>query len=127
GKLTAAGQALVGAGLFTQGQLTSLGAVTDTLAPVVPGNLYANDWLRAFDLRFAMPISIKERVKLEPSISVYNLLNFANFAISPDTRVNGILNAVGPNTTNGTNYAGMESIRAGLGSGTCSLGAARQL
>ena len=127
GKLTAAGQALVGAGLFTQAQLVSLGAVTDTLAPVVPGNLYANDWLRAFDVRFAVPISIKERVKLEPSVSVYNALNFANYAISPDTRVNGILSAVGPNITNGTNYAGLGSIRAGLGSGTFSLGAARQL
>jgi hypothetical protein len=123
-KLTPAGQALVSAGLFTQSQLVALGAVTDTLAAAQTGTLYANDWLKAFDMRFAMPISIRERVKLEPSISIFNVLNFANFAISPDTRVNGILSASSPN---GTTYSDMESIRAGLGSGTFSLGAPRQL
>ncbi len=123
-KLTPAGQALVSAGLFTQSQLVGLGAVTDTLAPAQTGTLYANDWLRAFDMRFAMPISIREKVKLEPSISIFNIFNFANFAISPDTRVNGILSA---STPNGTTYSDMESIRAGLGSGTFSLGAPRQL
>jgi hypothetical protein len=124
GKLTAAGQALVSAGLFSAAQLTTLGAVTDTLAPAQTGNLYANDWLRTFDLRFAVPISIKERVKLEPSINIFNLLNFANFAISPDTRVNGILSPSGPN---GSTYSDLDSIRAGLGSGTFSQGAPRQL
>jgi len=123
-KLTPAGQTLVSSGLFTQSQLVSLGAVTDTLTPAQTGNLYANDWLRAFDLRFALPISIKERVKLEPSLSIFNVLNFANFAISPDTRVNGILSASSPN---GSTYSDLDSIRAGLGSGTFSLGAPRQI
>lgn len=127
GKLTPAGQVVVNSGLITQAQMTALGGVADALAPAQSGNLYANDWLRTFDLRFAMPISIKERVKLEPSISIFNVLNFANFAISPDTRVNGILSAASPGTTNGTAYADMDAIRAGLGSGTFSQGAPRQL
>ena len=133
GKITPAGQALVSAGLFTQSQLVSLGAVADTLQGVHSGTLYANDWLKAFDLRFAVPISIRERVKLEPSVSLYNLLNFANFAISPATRVNGILSA---NQSNGTIYSNsldplapntLDGIRAGLGSGAFSTGAPRQL
>lgn len=133
GKLTPAGQALVSAGLFTQAQLVGLGAVTDTLAAAQPGKLYGNDWLKAFDLRFSAPISIKERVKLEPSISVYNLLNFANFTISPTNRINGTLSA---STLNGTVYTSannpnatntLDGLRAGLGSGVFSLGAPRQL
>ncbi|HEU5231450.1 MAG TPA: carboxypeptidase regulatory-like domain-containing protein [Terriglobales bacterium] len=123
-KLTPAGQALVSAGLFNQGQLQALGAVTDTLAPQASGKLYANDWLRTFDLHFAAPISIRERFKLEPSITFYNLLNFANFAISPGTRINGILASSG---TNGSTYSDLAAVRAGVGSGVFSQGAARQL
>lgn len=133
GQLTPAGQALVSAGLFTQGQLVSLGAVTDTLAGVQPGTLYANDWLRAFDMKFAVPIKVGEHVRVEPSISIFNVLNFANFAISPANRVTGILSA---SNLNGTIYTSagnkaatnsLDGIRAGLGSGTFSLGAPRQL
>ncbi|HXF14155.1 MAG TPA: carboxypeptidase regulatory-like domain-containing protein [Terriglobales bacterium] len=133
GTLTPAGQALVNAGLFTQTQLIQLGAVKDTLAPVQPGTLYANDWLRAFDMRFSVPIKVKERVSIEPSISIFNIFNFANFAISPATRVNGVLSA---SNLNGTVYTGagnpnatntLDGSRAGLGSGTFSLGAPRQL
>src|SRR5262249_14294752 len=39
GQLTPAGQALVSAGLFSQGQLTSLGAVTPTLAAAPKGQV----------------------------------------------------------------------------------------
>jgi hypothetical protein len=124
GKLTPAGQALVNAGLFTQGQLVALGATADSLAPVQPGTLYANDWLRAFDMRFSVPISITEHVKLEPSVSIFNIFNFANFAISPATRVNGVLSA---STPNGSTYSDLDALRAGLGSGVFSQGAPRQL
>ena len=127
GKLTPAGQALVSAGLFTQSQLVGLGAVTDSLAPAQTGNLYANDWLKAFDLKFSAPISIRERVKIEPSVSIYNILNFANFAISPATRVNGTLLPAGGTATNGSTYSDLNALRAGLGSGVFSLGAPRQL
>jgi hypothetical protein len=128
GKLTPASQALVSAGLFTAAQLASLGAVADALAPVQPGNLYANDWLRAFDLKFSVPISIREHVKIEPSLSIFNMLNFANFAISPSTRVNGTLvSSADPTATNGSTYADLEALRAGLGSGVFSQGAPRQL
>jgi hypothetical protein len=133
GQLTPAGQALVSAGLFTQAQLVGLGAVTDTLAGVQPGNLHANDWLRSFDTHFAVPIKVGEHVRIEPSINIFNIFNFSNFAISPANRVTGILSA---STLNGTVYTSkgnpnatntLDSLRAGLGSGTFSLGAPRQL
>jgi hypothetical protein len=124
GKLTPAGQVLLNSGLFTQAQLNSLGAVADTLAPAQTGTLYANDWLRAFDMRFSVPISITEHVKLEPSVSIFNIFNFANFAISPSTRVNGILSS---STPNGSTYSDLDALRAGLGSGVFSQGAPRQL
>ncbi|HET9742604.1 MAG TPA: TonB-dependent receptor [Terriglobales bacterium] len=124
GKILPAGQALIDAGLFTQAQLISLGAVADTLAPAQAGPLYANYWLKSFDLRFSDPISITEHVKIEPSVSVYNLFNFANFALSPGSRVNGILSASNPN---GSTYSDLNALRAGLGSGTFSQGAPRQL
>jgi len=125
GKLTPAGQALVNAGLFTSAQLSAIGAVAEPLAGAQPGTLYANDWLKAFDLRFSAPINVwKERVKIEPSISIYNVLNFADFAISPATRVSGTISA---SSLNGTTYSGLNSIRSGLGSGVFSLGAPRQL
>lgn len=134
GKLTPAGQALVSSGLMTSAQLVALGGVIQPLAGVQPGTLYANDWLKGFDLRFSAPINIwKERVKLEPSISIYNVLNFADFAISPSSRVTGVLSA---SSLNGTVYSSvnnpnatntLDGIRAGLGSGVFSLGAPRQI
>ena len=72
-------------------------------------------------------------MKLEPSISIYNVLNFGDFAISPVTRVTGILSA---SSLNGTVYSSvnnpnatntLDGIRAGLGSGVFSLGAPRQI
>jgi hypothetical protein len=128
GKLTPAGQVVVNSGLITAAQMAALGAVTDTLAPVQPGNLYANTWLRAFDLKFSVPIPIKERVKIEPSFSIYNLFNFGNFTISPSTRVNGTLvSNADPTATNGSLYTDLNALRAGLGSGVFSQGAPRQL
>jgi hypothetical protein len=95
---------------------------------VQSGNLYANTWLRAFDLKFSVPISIKERVKIEPSFSIYNVFNFGNFAISPSTRVNGTLvSNADPTAANGSVYSDLNALRAGLGSGVFSQGAPRQL
>jgi carboxypeptidase family protein len=127
-KLTPAGQVVVNSGLITAGQMAALGGVTDTLAPVQPGTLFANTWLRAFDLKFSVPISIRERVKIEPSFSIYNLFNFGNFTISPSTRVNSTLvSNADPSATNGSVYSDLNALRAGLGSGVFSQGAPRQL
>ncbi|MDT8069817.1 MAG: hypothetical protein ROO76_16770 [Terriglobia bacterium] len=78
-----------------------------------------------FDVKLAVPIKFNERVKLEPSINVYNLFNFANFANSPNTLVSGILSG-DAGAANGTTY-GDQANRAGLGSGVFQLGAPRQM
>jgi hypothetical protein len=124
GTLTPAGTALVNAGLFTQTQLLSLGAVQDTV-PAAPSGIVGNGWLRQLDLKIAMPIKIRERVTISPNVAFFNVLNLANFGISPSNTLSGILNGV-PGSANGTTYAG-QGNRAGLGSGVFQLGAPRQI
>jgi hypothetical protein len=75
GKLTPAGQALVSAGVFTEAQMRTLGAVVKSI-PLVPEN---NPWPFEnrfnLDLRISRPISITERFKIEPSADIFNLFN----------------------------------------------------
>jgi hypothetical protein len=138
-QLTPAGQALVTANLFTSSQLAALGAVTPTLDTAPAGNV-GMGWLRSVDFRFAWPITLRERFVIEPSVTAFNMFNFANF----DTSVNslsGILqssalgvttpgvsvnNVVGfsTNCTTGNCRAG---DRVGPGSGVFSLGSPREL
>ena len=85
GQLTPAGQALVSAGLFTQGQLTSLGGVTPTLAAAPAGQvgvspLFTFDAHLSWELRLAKVMhALPERVVLEPQIALYNVFNFHNY------------------------------------------------
>ena len=123
GKITPAGQALITAGLMTQTELVALGAVTDSYDASAAQGIVGNDWLKVFDMKLAWPIKIKEHFTIEPSIAFFNLLNFANFAISPATAVDATLQ---PGSAFGTTYAG-QANRAGLGSGVFQLGAPRQL
>ncbi len=122
GTITPAGQALVSAGLFTQQQLVALGAVMDTYDPTAAAGIVGNDWLKQLDAKFAWPIKVGERFTITPSVSCFNVLNFANFAISPATLVDATLQ---PGAAFGTTYAG-QANRAGLGSGVFQLGAPRQ-
>jgi hypothetical protein len=134
GTLTPAGQALVNAGLFSQSQLVSLGAVVDPL-PLAPKNEVNLGWFRAFDFRFTWPVKVGERFTLEPSVGVYNLFNFANFDPAGNT-LSGILNGA-PGSVNGTTYnfvqgdpnnpGGRDSTRIGLGTGSNTAGSARQM
>jgi hypothetical protein len=122
GKITPAGQALVSAGLFTSTQLTQLGAVTRSIAAPPTGNV-GNGSLRTFDLALARPIKFTERMSLEPSFSVFNLFNFANFG----SVLGNLFSAQQPGTANGTDssLASRGALRTGNGSGVFSLGAAR--
>ncbi len=134
GTVTPAGQALISAGLFTQAQLVSLGAVKDKLASAPPGQV-GNDWLREFDTRVAFPIKIREYLTVVPSIGIFNILNAANFAISPANVISGTLAAFDPTgkrpfgsvgSATGTTYS-QQANRAGLGSGVFQLAAPRQI
>jgi len=126
GKLTPAGQALVGAGLFTQAQLVALGAVTPPIAapPAAEeglGNMFAFDLKLGWKIK---PAHKWERLTVEPQVSIYNLFNKQNFD-SPSQPLSGILNGV-PGTLNGTTR-GDRSNLVGLGSGVFALGAPRSM
>jgi hypothetical protein len=88
GKLTPAGQALVSQGLFTTSQLAQLGAVTPALA-TAPSHAFPNSPLRTLDANIAYPIHPRffpEQMNIEPSVSMYNVLNMGNFG-GPDGTV----------------------------------------
>jgi hypothetical protein len=81
GKLTPAGQVLVNQGLFTSSQMAALHAVTPTFAPA-PAHAYPNSPLRTLDADVTYPIHPRwfpERMNLEPTVTMYNVLNMGNF------------------------------------------------
>jgi hypothetical protein len=150
--LTPAGQLLVTDGLFTPQQLgvgNSLcvnnpnGAATGSACAVAPLITYINpstglptpgvipgevglSWLKTFDMSLSWigKLNIKEKeLAFEPSVSVYNLFNFANFDI-PGNVLSGILTG-GAGSANGTTYATANALRIGVGTGVFALGAPR--
>lgn len=119
--LTPAGQALVTAGLFTQSQLISLGAVVPSVQPPPAGNA-GNGYYKDVDTIFSWPVKIRERITISPSISFFNLFNFKNF---------GQLSTLygGPGTINGTPSGvndATNTYRTGRGSGVFAVGAPRE-
>jgi Carboxypeptidase regulatory-like domain len=123
-QLTPAGQALVNAGLLSRSQLLQLDANSPTIASPPPGSV-GLAWLKTFDLSVARPFRMGDRIIVEPSLSAFNILNFANFD-GPGNRLTGILNgAVG--SINGTSATDRITNRIGSGSGVFSLGAPRQI
>ena len=71
-------------------------------------------------------VNVRERqLSFQPSVSFYNLLNFANFNI-PGNVLSGILSG-GAGSLNGTTYAGANSVRVGVGTGVFALGAPRTI
>ncbi len=130
-RLTPAGAVLVTNGLFTQTQLLQLGATTPQLANA-PTNAEPG-WLKTVDLRLSWPHVFRERFTVEPSVSAFNIFNFANFdsLLNPSS---GILEPATAFLTNGglglgcgTANTCRASTRIGQGSGVFSLGSARQL
>jgi carboxypeptidase family protein len=138
---TPAGQALVAAGLMTVPQLQALGGVAPTFVadpstqcggagqpvncfPLAPSDQVDFPWLRAMDLKLAWRHTFKERLSIEPSIGFYNVGNFANFNLPPNT-MTGLLQGGGG--INGTGRAAQDTFRVGNGTGVYSLGAPREL
>jgi hypothetical protein len=124
GSLTPAGQAIASSGLMTQAQLVALGASPQQLATPPAGQVNFS-WLRAMDMRISWKYSIKERFTIEPSIAFYNVANFNNFSLPPNT-LSGLLSG-DPGTINGTNKAANDAFRVGNGTGVYSLGSPREL
>jgi len=129
GTLTPAAQTLVGAGLFTAAQLQALGATVPSI-PLAPKGQVGIDNFMANDVRVSWPFHVGEfeRLKLEPSIDIFNVINKANF--DPPNGLNtftlrGALSGT-PGSLNGTTYADRTN-RYGLGSGVFSQGIARAI
>ena len=123
-RLTPAGQALVTTGLLSRSQLIQLGADSPAITPA-PADNPSLAWLRTFDLTLSRPLKIGDRFIFEPSVSAFNILNFANFD-GPGNRLLGALNGT-VGTLNGTTMTERSTSRIGLGSGLYSLGAPRQI
>jgi hypothetical protein len=123
-QVTPAGQALVNAGLLSRSQLVQLGADSPTIAAPPAGSV-GLAWMKTFDLTLARPFRMGDRFVVEPSVSAFNVLNFANFD-SPGNRLSGILNGT-VGSVNGTSAADRITNRIGSGSGLFTLGAPRQI
>ncbi len=123
-QLTPAGQALVNAGLLSRSQLLQLDARSPTIASPPPGNV-GLAWLKTFDLTLARPLRMGDRFVLEPSVSAFNIFNFANFD-GPGNRLSGVLNGT-VGSVNGTSATDRTANRIGPGSGVFTLGAPRQI
>ncbi len=123
-QLTPAGVAVVNAGLLSRTQLQRLGADLPTIADAQPGAVNLG-WLRTFDVTLSRPFRMGDRIVVEPSISAFNVLNFANFD-GPGNRLSGVLNGT-PGSINGTSAEDRVANRVGPGSGVYSLGAPRQI
>ena len=122
---TPAGNVLIQNNLMTLAQLQALGGVAPTI-DAAPADQVNFTWLRALDLRLAWRHTFKDRFTIEPSVGFYNLPNFSNFNLPPNT-MNGILFGAGNGSINGTSPSDNESFRVGNGTGVYGLGAQRQI
>jgi hypothetical protein len=137
GNPTPAGQTLISAGLFSQAQLSAMGAVMPVVNSAPPDQA-DNEWLRDLDFSLNWTYKVKERVELQPGVSFFNVMNFANFD-APKNTLSGILSEAaqpGAGITGGASSAGTvsstpgqqpNSLRVGLGSGVFGSGSPRVL
>jgi hypothetical protein len=122
GQPTPAGQTLINNGLFTLGQLQGMGAVAPTV-PLAPLGQVGLSWLRSIDCRLAWSHTFHERLVVSPSVSMFNLANFANFDLPPSV-LSPMLNG-SPGSVNGTTAQQRTANRLGMGTGIFALGAPR--
>ena len=122
GQPTPAGQVLINNGVFTLAQLQAIGGVAQSLPAPVPGSV-GLAWLKDVDMSLRWRYRIKETVTLEPGIGFYNVFNFANFDLPPNLLSPYLTGA--PGNIGGTNYAGTQNVRVGVGTGVYGLGAPR--
>jgi hypothetical protein len=124
GQATPAGQTLINNGLFTFGQLQSLGGVQQVI-PTAPYNEAGMGWLRALDVSLNWIYRFRDIVQIQPGVSFFNVMNFSNFD-GPANPLSGVLSG-SPGSVDGTSGEQPSSNRLGLGSGVFSLGSPRVL
>jgi hypothetical protein len=130
GTLTPAGNMLVNNNVMTSADMTALGWVMPQLPNVAPGAVDFG-WLKGFDFKAAWPIKVTERVRVEPSVSIFNLFNFANSFLGGNLPLeqltpgsNGMLAS---NSVGGVTRQNILPFRATFASGTYAFGAPRQI
>jgi hypothetical protein len=123
-QVTPAGQALISAGLLSRTQLVQLGADGPTITAPPPGSV-GLAWMKTLDVTLGRPFQMGDRFVVEPSVSAFNVLNFANFD-GPGNKLSGILNGT-IGSVNGTSATDRITNRIGPGSGLFTLGAPRQI
>ncbi len=126
GQATPAGQVLISNGLMTLQQLQALGGVLPTLAAPPSGNVGLG-WLKTFDFKLSYPRKMGENFQIEPSVSVFNAFNNANFDL-PGNTMSGVLALQGDTATTGTvntTTKANRTTRVTPGSGVFDLGAPR--
>lgn len=142
GQPTPAGNVLIQHNLMTASQLAALGGVAPHIClpppaidadpacagnpPDSPGNQMNFTWLRALDLKLSWRHTFHDRYTIEPSVGFYNLPNFSNFNLPPNT-MSGILFGNGAGAINGTTPTDNNAFRVGNGTGVYALGAQRQI
>ena len=86
--------------------------------------------MKAFDFRLSWSHTFAERVKIEPSLGIFNLFNFANFNLPPGA-MNGWLDAgssINSVATHGNGAAPPSDLfRVGNGTGVFGLGSPRAM
>jgi hypothetical protein len=118
----------VNAGIFAGGQLTQLKGAEQMVQPAPPG-VQGMGWLRSTDMTLGWDYKVHERFVVTPSVSFYNIFNFANFDAA-NNPLSPVLNTFGnnaPGALNSTTYHQRSADRIGLGSGLFSLGSPRKL
>jgi len=121
------GAAIVSAGLMTTAQLNALGGTPQQIA-LPPDGQVPFTWLKTMDLKLSWRHTFHESLTIEPSVGFYNVANFANFNLPPNT-MSGILNGPGSGAINGTSPKddSLNQFRVGNGTGVYSLGSQRQI
>ncbi len=129
---TPAGQQLISSGLFNLGELQSIGAVAPLLQSA-PADQLTFPWVKAFDFRLSWSHTFAERVRIEPSLGIFNIFNFANFNLPPGamsgwldeggSSINSVHKTIQPGET------GPEAnvFRVGNGTGVFGLGSPRAM
>ncbi len=117
GQLTPAGQALVGAGLFSGAQLTALGAAEPSLARAPQGQVGMSPRF-TFDMYVSWRLHpqklfsrLSERVIVEPQVALFNVFNFQNYDPGGNTLSGVLSGTVGSaNGTTAHNQSGCDPL-----------------
>jgi hypothetical protein len=129
GQLTPAGQALVGAGLFSTQQLSALQATQQTIVAVPEAMGPQNSFYRNLDVSISYPIRLsrlREGMSLVPGIAFYNVANFANFSDYTNGTLANTTTGSSSGLLNGPNsFADHDINRVQRGSGTSDIGGPR--